>query len=84
MRKIRKCFNNIHTPDTHVVFISCFCYFNKFISKPSLPPLQNAYKVFGKMENMKKFSMNKDLVLYLYVLIYLLLIFSIPDFICTQ
>ena len=36
------------------------------------------------MENMKKFSMNKDLFLYLYVLIYLLLIFSIPDLICTQ
>ena len=36
------------------------------------------------MENMKKFSMNKDLFLYLYVLIYLLIIFSIHDLICTQ
>ena len=36
------------------------------------------------MENVKKFSMNKDLFLYLDVLIYLLLIFSIPDLICTH
>ena len=39
VRKIRKCFNNIRTPDTHAVFISCFSYFSKFISKPSLPHL---------------------------------------------